>query len=379
MNLFRKTVIMNKFETIENIETIISNSELALLIKGLLSDIKKKRWTNEQIQQKLWRRSVDEVIASWETCYMWSCVDITLAFLQELKSIIPSKNLALWCEILQWKKWNITSLHFFIKDDSWDTPKIIDFEKDRKVKIYHWDYKNSREWVSLSQKALSYIPAGNISWKDSLETILSKINVDKSIFSDYLSKVQKDNTDANYSWYLHSRQPLSVSIDWEQVNFNSLEIIKKDVNNIISKVILDNPENERELLNIMNRIWEIIGKIFWYPYWEVVGVERALRSKDNPDLEKKSRINYLRATHEELENYFWIKDTVHVTYIKLRSWNEIDITEWTEWQQWTRNSRKSIYNYIDQVLAYKDSEQAKEFYELMYKFQVIGKGKKEGY
>jgi hypothetical protein len=33
-------------------------------------------------------------------------------------------------------------------------------------------------------------------------------------------------------------------------------------------------------------------------------VERALRSKDNPDLEKKSRINYLRATHEELENYF---------------------------------------------------------------------------
>jgi hypothetical protein len=31
------------------------------------------------------------------------------------------------------------------------------------------------------------------------------------------------------------------------------------------------------------------------------------------------------------------------------------------------------------VLAYKDSEQAKEFYELMYKFQVIGKGKKEGY
>jgi hypothetical protein len=53
MNLFRKTVIMNKFETIENIETIISNSELALLTKGLLSDIKKKRWTNEQIQQKL--------------------------------------------------------------------------------------------------------------------------------------------------------------------------------------------------------------------------------------------------------------------------------------------------------------------------------------
>jgi hypothetical protein len=41
-----------------------------------------------------------------------------------------------------------------------------------------------------------------------------------------------------------------------------LEIIKKDVNNIISKVILDNPENERVLLNIMNRIWEIIGKIF---------------------------------------------------------------------------------------------------------------------
>jgi hypothetical protein len=41
-----------------------------------------------------------------------------------------------------------------------------------------------------------------------------------------------------------------------------LEIIKKDINNIISKVILDNPENERELLNIMNRIWEIIGKIF---------------------------------------------------------------------------------------------------------------------
>jgi hypothetical protein len=132
----------------------------------------------------------------------------------------------------------------------------------------------------------------------------------------------------------------------------------------------------KELYSVMNEIWWIIWNLFWYPYWVVVWMERALRSETDPTLEKKSKQDYLLWTHEDLIEKFWVNDAIEVTYIKLKSWAEIQLTNTVRWQNGTWNSLESIMNYVNRTLQYRDAEKYKRFYELWFELQKFWKSSK---
>ena len=96
---------------------ILSNNQLALLVKELYFWMKKSKWTDEEIMKKLWRRTVKEIDASRDTCFMGSCVDMTLLCFKKLEeSWVPIDKINLWCELLVLEAGWIPTMHFFIKD-----------------------------------------------------------------------------------------------------------------------------------------------------------------------------------------------------------------------------------------------------------------------
>lgn len=132
-------------------------------------------------------------------------------------------------------------------------------------------------------------------------------------------------------------------------------------------------EEHKEFYALMNDLWWIIWHLYWYPYWVVVDVERWLRSESDPTLEKKSRQDFLLWTHQDLLQKFWINDAIEVTYVKLKSWAEIEITNTVRGQQGTWNSLESLMNYANRELQYEDPEKYKKFYDLWFKLQKFWK------
>lgn len=364
---------METLSSNESLEEVLRKDDIVRLVQELFSIVKKTRRSNEEIEKNLWRRSIKEVLASWETFYMWSCIDITLAFLQLLKEKnYPVDQLKLWYEELTWRRNNFRSLHMFLQDRSWDGPWNIDFERDWSILVYHWPYRNRRDWSSLDQECLTFLPASEISGDDSLVTIFEKLGRNWEIFLTFIKYLQAQNTEENYNSYLKTRKPLLINFEGDYV-FPNLKNNSFTTSKRISKVLRETPEAKEELLRIMNEMWGIIWHLFWAPYWIVTGVERAIASETDPTLEAKTRGSFFDATHEELEAAYGVSDTIHKTFINLKSWLTIPLTEWRKWQLDTWNSWQSILNYVDRTLARKNPLAAQRFKELWFQLQAVGK------
>ncbi len=355
-----------------------SDGELVSFVESFYDWMKKKRRTNGEIQLKLWRRSIDEIIASWETCFMWSCVDSTLAFIQKLKEEwVDMSKVSLWCELLKVTNAWFYTIHFFLQDDSVLPPRIIDFVKAWNIAIYDGEYKNPKVWKEVEHIQNFFLTADTISWSDSLLTIASKMKlpINEEYFSWYIKKIQIDNTDETYERFQKHESWLAISLNNSVALYKPVEE-QKDATwwDLVDNLNVD--KEHKELYSVMNELWWIIWHLFWYPYWVVVGAERALRSESDPTLEEKTRQDFLLWTHQDLIEKYWVNDAVEVTYITLKSWAEIQITNTVRWQTWTWNSLESIMNYVNRVLQYEDEEKYKKFYDLWFEIQKFWKTEK---
>ena len=360
------------------LKEIFSDEELVSFVGSFYSSIEKKRRTNAEIQLKLWRRSIDEIIKSWETCFMWSCVDSSLAFLLSLKEKwVDMSKISLCCELVRIKDSWFSTIHFFVQDNSSNPARVIDFVKAWEVAIYDSEYKNPKDWKEVEHLQNFYLPADDITWSDSLLTIATrmKLPISEEYFAWYIKKMQIDNTDETYERFLKYESWLRISLNKELALVKSVEEQKQETASVLVDELNVDAEH-KELYSVMNEIWWIIWNLFWYPYWVVVWMERALRSETDPTLEKKSKQDYLLWTHEDLIEKFWVNDAIEVTYIKLKSWAEIQLTNTVRWQNGTWNSLESIMNYVNRTLQYRDAEKYKRFYELWFELQKFWKSSK---
>jgi len=335
--------------------------ELALILKELHSWLKKDKWTDENIREKLWRRTIAEIKSSWETCFMWSCVDTTLLSIMKLKELgFDMKKVSLWCELLIWKNTWMPAAHFFIKDESVEPWRIIDFSREWILRIYPLPYKNPRDWRELQTQRIVYLNWSEIEETDSSYSLAEKIHlpITDEYFNQYLDKLIKDNTYENYSNYLSSRKPLKITIDGAPVNYQQ---VQKDSAYLL-KEILDEKENEK-ILKLMNELRGIIGHLFWRPYGVIVWVERGLKSLEDKELEKYARVPYVNCVHDDLKGAYWAENAICVTYLKFKSWWEIAITNTREGQEWTWQSWEALNNYMER-LEYSDPEICKKYFML---------------
>ena len=189
--------------------------DLAEHIAKLFWKLKKVKWSNERIQNELGRRTIETIISSWESCYMGACVDFSLAFLMELKKILPQDKLAMGCELLRRKStWNY-GFHLFLKDNSVQPSRIIDFMTKNKVEIYQGAYTNSLNGTELDQLALYELSAQEVNAQDSFLSLTQKMNINlpPELFQAYLSKLQQDNTDEQFEKF-QANSPRIIKIHW---------------------------------------------------------------------------------------------------------------------------------------------------------------------
>ena len=189
--------------------------DLAEHIAKLFWKLKKVKWSNERIQNELGRRTIEAIISSWESCYMWACVDFSLAFLMELKKILPQDKLAMGCELLRRKStWNY-GFHLFLKDNSVQPSRIIDFVSKNEVEIYQGAYTNSLNGTELDQLALYELSAQEVNAQDSFLSLAQKMNINlpPELFQAYLSKLQQDNTDKQFEKF-QTNSPRIIKIHW---------------------------------------------------------------------------------------------------------------------------------------------------------------------
>ena len=189
--------------------------DLAEHIAKLFWKLKKIKWSNERIQNELGRRTIEAIISSWESCYMWACVDFSLVCLMELKKILPQDKLAIGCELLRRKStWNY-GFHLFLKDNSVQPSRIINFMTKNEVEIYQGAYTNSLNGTELDQLALYELSAQEVNAQDSFLSLAQKMNINlpPELFQAYLSKLQQDNTDAQFEKF-QANSPRIVKIHW---------------------------------------------------------------------------------------------------------------------------------------------------------------------
>lgn len=195
-------------------ENTLSHLDLAECIAELFGKIKKVKWSNEKIQNELGRRTIEAIINSWESCYMGACVDFSLALLMQLKEAIPHDKLTIGCELLRWRStWNY-GFHLFLKDNSVQPSRIIDFVRKNEVAIYEGQYANSLNGTELDQVALYELSAQEVGLQDSFLSLAQKMNIGlpPELFQAYLSKLQQDNTDAQFQKF-QTESPRTIRIN----------------------------------------------------------------------------------------------------------------------------------------------------------------------
>lgn len=208
----------------------LSNEQLQQELQEIFERIKKVQRSNERIQHELGRRTIQQVLTEGTTCYMGSCVDMTLAFLMQLKEKYPDWNqFSLWCELLRWKASGIDSFHFFIQETTACQPRIIDFEKDNTVALYRGEYKNPRWGTELDQLQLLLFSAEEITKEDSLFSLAQKFKLpfSDSLFQGYLLKLQQDNSVENFEKFTQEHQGLTLYVDGKIVLDPSLYHIQQ--------------------------------------------------------------------------------------------------------------------------------------------------------
>lgn len=212
---------------IDNRESVwenLSNEKLVLLIIDHFRDIKKVQWSDEKIQNQLGRRSIQDILTSQETCYMGSCVDMTLSFFMKLKEKYPDLQLSLWCEVLRQKKnWNL-ALHFFLKNENEN--QIIDFVRNNQVAIYHGQYANPWEKITVEHVSLFSLAWDQVQPSDSLLTLATKLWIpfSEKDFDSYLGKLKSDNTDQEFQDFSTKRSWLRIMLDGKRLPLSQLHL-----------------------------------------------------------------------------------------------------------------------------------------------------------
>lgn len=206
-------------------EVVLDKELIAFLIEHF-RDIKKVQWSNGKIQNHLGRRTIQEILNSHETCYMGSCVDMTLSFFRKMKEKYPCLNLTLWCELLKHKKSGILSLHFFLKNE--DKNQIIDFVRNNQVALYEGAYRNPWNSIIVDQVALLSLPWDQVKDTDSLLTLAHKLWIpfSEQDFQLFLNKLKSDNTDQEFQDFSKKRAWLRITFNGKKVDLSKSELIE---------------------------------------------------------------------------------------------------------------------------------------------------------
>lgn len=209
-----------------NLDTMMeSRNRLVNLIIQHFSSIRKVKRSNERLEKDLWKRDINKVIESWETFYMRSCADYSLAFITKLKENISNINkLFLGIEKLRRiKSWN-EDIHLYIEILENNKKCIIDFARDNFVYIYSGNYRNSRPSL-IETISTNSISSSWFNENDSIISIANKIgeweNIEK--FLNNLDNLKNQNTDEQFQTFekrMNNRIKINIEWNWYEFNFN---------------------------------------------------------------------------------------------------------------------------------------------------------------
>lgn len=164
--------------------------------------IKRVYWTNEEIDKWFGKRSAKEIINNGTTCFMNSCLDVTLVS----ASIIYSKNIPYTLVIeehLPTKEFKFNRLHFVLEFEYDKNKYFLNYKRCNDVYIYEGVY-NGRRDIPFAQ--IMRIPGKKINPNKSLHENLNYNNLEdllKKEFRDYslktnLMRLKQDNSKENY-------------------------------------------------------------------------------------------------------------------------------------------------------------------------------------
>jgi len=169
------------------------------LLEWLNSNIEKKRWDNDKLEQKFGKRSAMEILKDGDTFYMNPCLDYTLVTYEILRRNSFRPSIAI-DELIQ-KLYDFHNLHFALEFKHKNQPYYLDFTQLNKVLLGRGMFSNERDDVTVFQTL----------------RIRKELDPEKNIFenlSEYeeklmdfriervLKQIKKDNTPKTYKSYL---------------------------------------------------------------------------------------------------------------------------------------------------------------------------------
>lgn len=225
-------------DSVEDVSKILEH-----MIQEVFSQLPKKRWNNQRIVSQLWQRSIKQIIADGETCYMNPCADYTLVFLSKIKNVLDQKIvIELWIErgVYELKDVEIPIAHLFIKLTDTQNTYIVDFASDNDVHIYPWKYKNQKP--NIISVAINYIPSNNIIEDQDIFQIMESVGIyiPKEVFQAQIAKLQKDNTEEVFQDFIHrTENKITIFYNWniQKINIGEpIQTIKDRANQQIQDV-----------------------------------------------------------------------------------------------------------------------------------------------
>lgn len=188
--------------------------------------IKKVKRDNEKLERDLWKRNINELIESWETFYMKSCIDFTLSLLEKLKNRLSEKeNIFLGIEKLKRINSGIEDIHLYVEISYNNKKLIIDFPRDNMIYLYSHDYQNIRPDI-VETISTSSIPSSIFDGNDSIISIANKIGEWKNIekFLNNLDNLKRQNTNEEFQDFekrMNNKIKLNIEWDWHEIDINN--------------------------------------------------------------------------------------------------------------------------------------------------------------
>ena len=195
--------IPNKLEY--NLKTIV------LIID---ENIKKVRWTNEEIDQKFASRTIKEIITERGTHYMNPCLDLTLCSMNLIKRMGYKTNFIV--EGVKQKDKEFNGIHFALELEDRINKGFLDYSQLNIVHVGRGDYENKREDVdSLFKFRIngSLFSDNKFFLESFKESNISELNqlIQGDVLEKYKQRLKNENTNDNHNNYLSEIKGLTNS------------------------------------------------------------------------------------------------------------------------------------------------------------------------
>lgn len=180
------------------------NQAIDYTIKFVNNNVKKKEWTNEEIDEKLGRRSIKQIIQDGDTCYMASCLDTSLVAMVVLSA--KGMDPVFLRQDLVTETYQTPRIHFAIEFDYKGHPFFLDFNSGNTVFFRMGKYQNLDDRVK--QTGIERFKSSSI---DLQEPAYIALNYDMDLIQPAIEEMKSHNTPETFKKYAES---LNNDFDW---------------------------------------------------------------------------------------------------------------------------------------------------------------------